>query len=371
MNSSEIVYDSITADCGHQIGVLTLNRPDVLNALNENMIIRLATQLKACSENEKIALIILRSNLAKAFCAGGDVKKIHEFVLQQPDVYPNLNVFDLISKEYRLDYFLHHYPKPIICWGDGIVMGGGMGLLQGSRYRIVTERSHLAMPEINIGLYPDVGASYFLSHLPDRIGMFLGMTGTHIQATDAVHYGLADYATDSGSYPELLRLITHNHWSSHASTNSLQLDTLLQAHVKAYPCTQTHSSLRDCHTQLAGLLNTDFTEAYDNLCALQNHPHPFLNQAGQQLANGSPSSALLAWIMQICCQSMNLKETFKLELTVTINRCHQHDFLEGVRARLIEKNQPQWQPADRQTITLEHIHFLFDSPWKEHPFSQL
>ena len=161
---------------GFRIGIATLDAEKSLNALSLPMIEALAAKLDAWAEDAGIACVLLRGNGAKAFCAGGDVRKLVDACREQPGEVPAL-ARRFFADEYRLDYRIHTYPKPFICWAHGYVMGGGMGLMQGAGIRIVTPSSRLAMPEIGIGLYPDVGASWFLARLPGRLGLFLGLIG--------------------------------------------------------------------------------------------------------------------------------------------------------------------------------------------------
>ncbi|HBO7462591.1 TPA: enoyl-CoA hydratase/isomerase family protein, partial [Pseudomonas aeruginosa] len=160
---------------GFRIGIATLDAEKSLNALSLPMIEALAAKLDAWAEDAGIACVLLRGNGAKAFCAGGDVRKLVDACREQPGEVPAL-ARRFFADEYRLDYRIHTYPKPFICWAHGYVMGGGMGLMQGAGIRIVTPSSRLAMPEIGIGLYPDVGASWFLARLPGRLGLFLGLS---------------------------------------------------------------------------------------------------------------------------------------------------------------------------------------------------
>ena len=174
------------------VGHLTLDRPSALNALNLELIAEISNALEQWKDDSSIDAIFLDSSHEKAFCAGGDVKAL---IQHSPNDQAEKIEFARIyfQREYALDYLIHTYPKPLICWGDGFILGGGMGLFQGAHCRITTERSVLAMPEIAIGLFPDVGASYFLNRLPEYLGLFLGISGYKISGSDALLLGLADY----------------------------------------------------------------------------------------------------------------------------------------------------------------------------------
>src|SRR5690606_15192614 len=180
------------------IGIATLNVPRALNALSLEMIDLLKMQLDDWQQDARIAAVWLDAEGDKAFCAGGDVVRLYQSMVDTPTGERNHYAEAFFGREYQLDYLLHTYGKPVICWGHGIVMGGGLGLMSGCSHRVVTEKSRIAMPEITIGLHPDVGGSWFLSRMPGRTGLFLGLTGANINAADALYIGLADRAIGSG-----------------------------------------------------------------------------------------------------------------------------------------------------------------------------
>lgn len=155
-------FEELTGSGGARIGIASLDAPKSLNALSLPMILALDERMEAWAKDPQIVCVLLRGNGPKAFCAGGEVRSLAQACREQPGEVPALAA-QFFAAEYRLDYRLHTYPKPLICWGHGYVLGGGMGLLQSAAVRIVTPSSRLAMPEISIGLYPDVGASWFLS----------------------------------------------------------------------------------------------------------------------------------------------------------------------------------------------------------------
>ncbi|EOD53679.1 enoyl-CoA hydratase/isomerase family protein, partial [Aeromonas molluscorum] len=171
---------------GQWLGVLTLDSPASLNALSLPMIEALTRQLRGWQQDGSVCAVLLEGAGEKAFCAGGDIRAFYHERQRMTDAELAGYARDFFEQEYRLDLLIHHYPKPLICVADGICMGGGMGLFAGARFRLVTEFSLLAMPEVSIGLYPDVGASWFLSRLPGRVGLWLGLTGARINGADAL-----------------------------------------------------------------------------------------------------------------------------------------------------------------------------------------
>lgn len=372
MNAPLVLFETLPSAGGARIALATLNSPATLNALNATMVERLAAQLTVWERDPGVALVILRGAGDKAFCAGGDVKALRQSIVDHPAPAPHPAALALFIAEYGFDYRLHHYAKPLLAWGDGIVMGGGMGLLQASPFRVVTERSRLAMPEVNIGLYPDVGASYFLSRIPQRLGLFLGMTGVTFNAADAMYCGLADYLLAAQSLPSVLERLQQTVWHHDPVVNRAQLDSLLKQCAQQIP-TNAPLSLLLQHAGVIGqtLTGETFLADYRALCALQQHEDIWLRQAAMQLAAGSPSTAALSWEMQRRGGNMNLADVFKMELTVSVNRCVQHDFLEGVRARLVDKDSPRRQPATAEAVSRQDIDCCFTEPWAEHPLAGL
>lgn len=154
--------DLILTEIKNKVGFITLNSEKTLNSLSLPMIEQLGAVLKMWELSDEVVCIFLQGAGEKAFCAGGDVKKLHDAIVEQREIDPKKvpqECLDFFSKEYKVDYAIHTYPKPVIVWGSGIVMGGGIGLMVGASHRIVTEKSKLAMPEITIGLYPDIGGT--------------------------------------------------------------------------------------------------------------------------------------------------------------------------------------------------------------------
>src|SRR5450830_1303101 len=179
-----------------QVGFITLNRPKALNALSLPMIRALTQCLLAWRDDARVKAVAIRVNSKTgpfgAFCAGGDIRFFHQAALAGD---PELE--DFFTEEYVLNHLIHGYPKPCVAFMDGIVMGGGMGIGQGTKIRIVTESTKMAMPETNIGLFPDVGGGYFLSRCPGFTGEWLALTGTTLTVAEAIALGLADRCLDA------------------------------------------------------------------------------------------------------------------------------------------------------------------------------
>ena len=182
---------SVYFEVENSIGHIWLNSPKTLNALSIEMIISMTEKLEVWEEDSSVKAVIMLSTSDRAFCAGGDVVSLYNAMVE------NKNAGEFFKYEYFLDQYIHNYKKPIIALADGIVMGGGIGIMNGASHRIVTERSMLAMPEITIGLFPDVGGSYFLNKMPGNVGKFLALTGARLNGADAKFVSMADYFISS------------------------------------------------------------------------------------------------------------------------------------------------------------------------------
>lgn len=197
----------VLVEVRNHIGHLTLNRPAGLNALTLGMVRSLQQQLDTWALDPQIRAVVLRGAGDKAFCAGGDIRSLYDSHKQGDTLHE-----DFFVEEYALDLTIHHYRKPILALMDGFVLGGGMGLVQGADLRVVTERSRLAMPEVAIGYFPDVGGSYFLPRIPGELGIYLGVSGVQIRAADALYCGLADWYLDSRKLKQLDERLDRLEW---------------------------------------------------------------------------------------------------------------------------------------------------------------
>lgn len=355
---------------GYRIAVASLDAEKSLNALSLPMIEVLNARLHAWGEDPTIACVLLRGNGAKAFCAGGDVRQLVETCRQQPGEVPAL-AMRFFADEYRLDYRLHTYPKPLICWGHGYVLGGGMGLLQGAAIRIVTPSSRLAMPEISIGLYPDVGASWFLSRLPGKLGLFLGLGGAQLNGHDALDLGLADRFLLDEQQPELLAGLTQLNWQLQPEQQLLSLLKSLEQEAQSQRPTAQWLPRRD---RLDTLLDVaDLPAAWQAIVDLQADDDPLLARAARTLAEGCPLTAHLVWQQIQRARHLSLAEVFRLEYAMSLNCCRHPEFAEGVRARLIDKdNTPGWRWPDVAQIPDAVIDAHFQPTWEgPHPLADL
>ncbi|CAD7378980.1 MULTISPECIES: enoyl-CoA hydratase/isomerase family protein [Xanthomonas] len=370
-------------DCadGHRIGIATLNAPGTLNGLSLQMTRLLDAQLRVWADDAQIVCVVLRGAGEKAFCAGGDLHGLYQSMRAHREAVPdaqerraqpqgNAHAAAFFEEEYRLDHRIHTYPKPVLCWGHGIVMGGGIGLMSGASHRVVTERSRLAMPEISVGLFPDVGGSWLLRRVPQAAGLFLALTGAPLGASDAIYAGLADVRLEHAQYAAVLDALGAHAWTGDADEDRAQLGAFL--HGIAQPLEpgplQVHAAL------IAQLVaGQTLPEVVAAILALQSED-AWLQAARATLAAGAPGSARLAWELQRHPGIGTLADTFRTEYVVALHTAAHGDFAEGIRALLIDKDrQPQWQPALLEEADAQWAAGFFQSPWPaaQHPLADL
>ncbi|MBS7661553.1 enoyl-CoA hydratase/isomerase family protein [Pseudomonas lalucatii] len=355
---------------GYQIGIASLDAEKSLNALTLPMIEALDAQLAAWAADPRVACVLLRGNGARAFCAGGDVVQLVQECRAHPGEVPPL-ARRFFADEYRLDHRIHRYPKPLICWAHGHVLGGGMGLMQGAGLRIVTPSSRLGMPEINIGLYPDVGGSWFLARLPGKLGLFLGLTASAINARDALDLDLADRFLLDSQQDALIDGLIQLNWQEQPQ---LQLHSLFQALQHEARGELPEAQWLPRRERIDQLLDQpDLPAAWLALTALQDDGDALLARAARTLARGCPLTAHLVWQQIARARRMSLEQVFQMEYAMSLNCCRHPEFPEGVRARLIDKDQtPQWHWTDVAGIAAEVVEAHFSETWEgPHPLADL
>ena len=345
--SAPILFSTIPTASGHVFGHATLNSPATLNALSLEMIDLLAAQLEAWANDEQVVGVLLDAAGDKAFCAGGDVVALYRSIREtEPGRVPTLAAA-FFEREYRLDHRIHSWPKPIVCWAHGIVMGGGIGLLAGASHRVVTARTKLAMPEIAIGLYPDVGGSWFLGRAPGRSGLFLALTGAPLNASDAVFAGLADFTLRHDDHGAMIEAIAAEAWIGRRDDDAARLSHLLEAHAAGAEAPE--SPLRRHLDRIDTVIGHDrLADIAPRLLALADDADAWLANAAAAFAKGAPSSARLAIEMQRRAKRLSLADVFRLEYQASVGCCVHGDFAEDVRALLVDKDKaPRWHPAAR------------------------
>ncbi len=370
-----VLFEEQPAANGKRIGIATLNAPRTLNGFSLPMAHLLHERLTAWAADDDIALVVLQGAGEKAFCAGGDLHSLYQSMRAYrdagaTDVRDNAYAAEFFDVEYRVDYLIHTYAKPILCWGHGIVMGGGIGLMSGASHRVVSERSKLAFPEITVGLFPDVGGSWLLPRVPGKGGLFLALTGAPLNAGDAIYAGLADIHIAEAQRADVFSALAQVHWNDDAKRNHEQLSALLQEHASD---AATGPLLRNAATVDALCEGNDVTAVVDAIGALQTDD-AWLQTAQATLAAGAPGSARLAWELQHRAVGASLADVYRFEYIAALHSAAHGDFAEGIRALLIDKDRsPRWQPATLAEATPQWAQTFFVSPWNAatHPLADL
>jgi len=310
---------------------LELLAPEKLNSVDESMLSAIETKLRIWDHDPQIALIVLSSPFEKAFCAGGDVKGLAQQMLARPqDRRPTAMGF--FRQEYRTDYLIHTLKQPTLCLADGITMGGGIGLMQGCKLRIVTERTVLAMPELAIGFFPDVGGSYFLPRLKHNSGWWMAFTGARLTGSEAVATGLADQQIKVSDKRKIMVELLRLPWKGDSVYDLGLLEAFFE-HVSVKPQVD-----HDLFKKTEGLVLDQGYEA-------------FLDSVGRDEFHAFGFSPLSSWAtFEIFQRNKNktLAQCFVNEWTLAVSLCESGDFVEGIRAQLIDKDKtPKWKPFSR------------------------
>ena len=363
---ADVLLAELPAGNNNKIGLVTLNAPAVLNALNQSMIDQLFHQLNLWRDRREIVAVFMASSSSKAFCAGGDVRAVREAA-----VAGNVAAVEqFFTSEYQLDYLIHRYPKPLICWGNGIVMGGGIGLMAGATFRVVTDTSMLAMPEVAIGLYPDVAGSWLLHRLPVGLGLFMGLTGCRLNAADAIYTGLANRFIDHAFYDNVIESLQQADWqgANHHEVVYGVLATYQEKSAGWLP----YSKVREHRDLIAGLMDQPSLSA--TMSALDGLPDgdEWLMAARKGARSGSPLSAAISYRQLHQARHLSLKEALHSELVLSVNTVMHGDFCEGVRALLVDKDhKPQWRYKNVDQVDEQSLEELFRSPWTENPLNEM
>jgi enoyl-CoA hydratase/carnithine racemase len=278
------------------------------------------------------------------------------------------------TREYQLNYLIHCYPKPIICWGNGIIMGGGLGIMAGASHRIVTETARIAMPEITIGLFPDVGGSYFLNRMSGQCGLFVALTGSSLNAADALYANLADAFLPSNLYQKLLSSLCHLNWlddgqeSLHRIIDHLLKQLLEEEVASSSTCPALPTGqLEPLQSYIDNLIVPDSLS--DTIQAILNQPQDvlqnnrWLQKGVDSLRKGCPTTAHIIYHQLIRGKNMALADIFEMERRIAIQCCRKGEFQEGVRALLIDKDgNPNWQFPNYEDVPTDWVESFFHSP---------
>ncbi len=365
-NDQVVLFEELDAANGKKIAKATLNIPKTLNSLTSEMVELMIDQFTKWQSDENVACLFIDGSGEKAFCAGGDVQALHASAVATPGG-PCVEAETFFAREYRLDYLLHSYPKPVVVWGDGIVMGGGLGIFAGGSHRIVTETSRFAMPEVTIGLFPDVGGSYFLNNMPGKAGRFLALTGASFNAADAIFTGVANVFVSRDRYKDVLNALI-----AAAPTDTKTVDAVLEDIVGESQDAIPDGNVEPHMPMINQLCESDNIEEVVATFAALETDDKWLVKARKSIAHGSPLSVVLIDQQLVRCKDMALNDVFRSELILATNIVRYPEFAEGVRALLIDKDQsPKWNFANVQSIDADFIERFFEAPWSDNPLADI
>jgi enoyl-CoA hydratase len=332
-------------------GIIRLNRPKALNSLNLSMVRTMKAAMHDFAEDDTVATVILTGEGGRGLCAGGDIRAIHDMGRAG-----NPDVTQFWREEFPINYAIAHYPKPYVALMDGIVMGGGVGIASHGKHRVVTERTRLAMPETGIGYVPDVGATWLLPRAPGETGTWMGLTGQEIGAADAVYARLADVCVLSKGLVALVEdLGKLDGGASYEQVRSV---------IDRFTVPPGESPL-EAHRQLIDRC-FGFETVEEIVAALDKEKGEFAAQTREIILKRSPTSLKLTLrLLRLGRDSSSLVECLEREFTAATEILKNHDFYEGVRAAIIDKDRnPQWRPGRLEEVNEADLESYFAT---EHP----
>jgi enoyl-CoA hydratase/carnithine racemase len=377
VTGSELKSDILIERRG-SAGLITLNRPKALNALNLQMVRDLTATLLAWRDDPAVLLVGIRGTnkvgrpgtpeaLFGGFCAGGDIRFFHQ-AATSGEASAEAALEDFFTEEYTLNHLIHTYPKPYIAFMDGVVMGGGMGLSQGAKVRIVTEHTKMAMPETNIGLFPDVGGGYFLSRCPGHVGEYLALTGEVIGADEAICFGLADIKREAAQLAAIWHDLGTQKFDSGAMAEQW-IATELIADSPRIDCRTEHI---DAHFSLLRVKHM-----VDSLESAKGDPWALKMAA--VLRKRSPLMLHVTLEQIRRARGMSLADDLRMERDIVYQCFHlrpgaESETVEGIRALAVDKDyKPKWNPARIEDVKPGMADAFFVSPWaaEAHPLRDL
>ena len=333
--------DDVLVRVDGEFGRLTLNRPKALHALTTAMCAAMIEALLAWRDDPAVAAVLLDHAGERGFCAGGDIR-----MLAESGRGDGVAARDFFRTEYRLNALLFDYPKPVVAVMNGVVMGGGVGLSLPARFRVATERTVFAMPETGIGLFPDVGGGWFLPRLPGETGVWLALTGARIKAADCLALGIATDVVSSDRVEALKAALVARPGEIEAVLTEFEADA-------GEPPLAPHRA------QLDQLFGHDSVEAIAD--ALGSDDSDWARQQGHVLSTKSPQTMKVALRqLRTGARLASFAENMRMEFRLGARIVHTHDFQEGVRAVIVDKDgAPKWSPDTLAGVTDAELGRLF------------
>lgn len=348
------MQDWIECEVQGGIGYLTMARPQALNALSHSMLLTMRDTLRAWETDPEVHAVIIAGAGGKAFCAGGDIRFFHQMAASWDTVLKQYFI-----DEYSLDHAIHAYPKPVIALMDGVVMGGGMGVAQGAHLRLVTERTKMAMPETNIGLFPDVGGGWFLAQAPGRVGEYLGVTGAVIGAVEALYAGLADGYLPFAALQGVLAHLREQVFSDGEAVLAALRDA---CHPHRADLSVMPNVLAARRVQIDRHFAAPNVRAI--LASLAQDECEWSRQVQSMMRSRSPLMMCVALEQVRRARAYSLTEELQAELGMMRHVFDGGDGVEGIRALAIDKDhRPAWRHTDVDAVSRDEVARFFASPW--------
>lgn len=338
MTESEVLIDKRDG-----LGLITLNRPKAINALNHPMALAITAALQVWADDDDVRTVVVTGAGERGLCAGGDIVAIHSDA-RSGTASADSATGRFWRDEYVLNALIGRYPKPYVVIMDGIVMGGGVGLSGHGSHRIVTERSKVGMPEVGIGFIPDVGGTYLLARTPGEIGTHVALTTARMTAGDAIAADLADYYVTSEHIPALLETLR---------TESAEIA------IAKFASDAPESELVAQRDWIDACYRADTVE--EIVDRLRSHGSPEATKAAGEILTKSPVALKVALrSLRAARTAPNLEAVLNEEYRVSIASLASHDLVEGIRAQVIDKDRdPQWSPAALAEVSTEHVDAYF------------
>lgn len=369
MENTVQTNNEVVFQVANGVGHILLNRPKALNALSLYMVDEIGKKLAEWEHDPSVALVLIEGAGEKGLCAGGDMRSFYDKRHDNVEEHA-LNFFSI---EYKMNLALHRYPKPILAYMNGIVMGGGIGVSIFASDRVVTERSKLSMPEMNIGFFPDVGGSYFLNRMPGEMGRYLALTAHLFTGADAVYLGAADYYIESTRWDDLKKAVQTADWTKENGREACaaKLRELIAGYATDSMPPAPLAAVQEKVDQ-----HFAFDSVADILASLDQaaeNGDTWAGDTARTLRSKSPISLAVALEQLRRGKQMSVADCFRMEMNMSMHFMHSDDFYEGVRSVLVDKDRnPSWSPATIEEVKREDVEAFFVNPWADgtHPLEE-
>lgn len=373
MSTTDVLFSEHPCS-GGIIAQAHLNVPATLNALTLEAVEAMTPKMLDWAKRDDVVAVIVTGEGDKALCAGGDIQALYHAATENLQAGRTVNDYPqrFFEAEYRLDYIMHCYPKPLLTLGHGIVMGGGYGLFSASNYRVLTERSRLAFPEIAIGLFPDAGGTVVMRNLEPEMAALLTLTGSQVNATDALALGIGTHVITHDSRQDFVTGLTALTWQEGATAhNHKVLAAYLGQH--AHTDEMPGSDVAAIDTKAIDL--SSLSACVDSILALEG-TSKWMNKGVASLRGGCPVTAGIIFKQLTLGPQWDLAQCFMTELAVATGCLARPDFAEGVRALLIDKDlSPKWSVSSivevPQSLIDGHFVGFWEASGQPHPLADL